>query len=424
MSKIKTINGAELLDSRGNPTVYAKVTLDDGSYGEAIVPSGASTGSKEALELRDNDTKRYFGKGVLTAVSNINNIISPVLSGLDIFDQQLIDNKMIELDGTHNKNTLGANSILSVSMAASRAAAMSSKKPLYEYINSIFSDDKKISMPIPMMNFVNGGEHADNILDIQEFMIQPSGFDTFSQALQAGAEIFHTLKLRLKSMKLPTAVGDEGGFAPDLPGTEATINEIIEAISKAGYLPGKQVFIALDCASSEFYSGNIYNLKGENKKLSSAEMTEFLSQLSEKFPISSIEDGKDENDLEGWKNLTKSIGNKVQLVGDDLFVTNPKVFAQGISDNIANAILIKLNQIGTLSETLECISMAKKNGYNAIISHRSGESSDTFIADLAVGTNAGQIKTGSLSRSDRVEKYNRLLLIEQELLGKVPYGKI
>jgi len=412
VTEIIDIRAREILDSRGNPTIEAEVELEDGSVGSACVPSGASTGSREALELRDHDPLRYMGKGVLKAVENVNRRIREPLLGLDVENQKDLDQRMIDMDGTDNKGSLGANAILAVSLAIASAAAKTKKMELYEYLAELDGSPGRYSMPVPMMNILNGGEHADNSVDIQEFMIMPVGAANFSEALRCGAEIFHTLKAVLAAKGLSTAVGDEGGFAPDLPSNESALEAIMEAIDKAGYVAGKDVFLALDCAASEFYENGQYVLASEGRSFDAAGFTEYLAGLVKKYPIISIEDGMDESDWDGWAQLTKAVGNDVQLVGDDLFVTNPKILQKGIDDKIANSILIKLNQIGTLSETLEAIQMAKAAGYTAVISHRSGETEDTTIADLAVATAAGQIKTGSLCRSDRVAKYNRLLRIE------------
>ncbi len=409
MGEIIDIFAREVIDSRGNPTVEVDVLLDSDVMGSAIVPSGASTGEKEALELRDVDKKRFHGKGVLHAVKNITEEIAPRLSGLDSDDQVLIDNTMIELDGTENKGRLGANAILGVSMAVCHASANESGFPLYRYIGGCNAKE----MPIPMINIINGGAHADNNLDIQEFMIMPVGFNNFASALRAGAEIFHTLKSILKKRGFNTAVGDEGGFAPNLDTNEEAIAIIIQSIQDSGYVPQKEVFLALDAASSEFYEDGKY--KFEDKKIGSSELVDYYEMLVEKYPILSIEDGMAENDWEGWKLLTERIGRKIQLVGDDLFVTNTKILIDGIKRGVANSILIKLNQIGTVTETLDAIEMAKRARYTAIISHRSGETEDTAIADLAVACNTGFIKTGSLSRSERTAKYNKLLRIEEEL---------
>ena len=415
MSKIADVVGFEVMDSRGNPTVMAEVVLESGIVASACAPSGASTGSREALELRDGDKGRYLGKGVLKAVANVNEIIKPLLVGKDASAQRELDNIMLEADGTENKAKLGANAILAVSLAAAKAAAMDKKIPLYQHIADINGTPGKYSMPVPMMNIINGGEHADNNVDMQEFMIQPVSAPNFTEALRMGAEVFHSLKKVLSGRGLNTAVGDEGGFAPDLPSNEAALQAIAEAVEKAGYKLGEDITLALDCASSEFYKDGVYDMSGEGKKFSPEEFADYLAELSAKYPILSIEDGMDESDWDGWEVLTKKIGDKVQLVGDDLFVTNTKILKRGIDNGIANSILIKFNQIGSLTETLDAIKMAQDAGYTAVISHRSGETEDTTIADLAVATAAGQIKTGSLSRSDRVAKYNRLLRIEAEL---------
>ena len=409
MGEILDIYAREIIDSRGNPTVEVDVVLDSGAMGRAMVPSGASTGEREALELRDGNKKRFHGKGVMKAVKNIMEEISPRLRGFDAWDQTLIDNAMIEMDGTENKNKLGANAVLGVSMAVCRAAANEAGMPLYRYIGGCNAKE----LPVPMMNIMNGGAHADNNLDIQEFMIMPAGFKDFASALRAGTEIFHSLKSLLKKKGLNTAVGDEGGFAPNLKTNEEAIAIIIQAISDAGYKPGKDVFIALDAASSEFYEKGKYNFEG--KKITSSELVAYYEKLVKKYPILSIEDGMAEGDWEGWKLLTGRLGKKIQLVGDDVFVTNTKILKQGIEKGIANSILIKLNQIGTVTETLDAIEMAKRAGYTAVISHRSGETEDTTIADLAVACNTGFIKTGSLSRTERIAKYNQLLRIEEEL---------
>lgn len=409
MGEILDVYAREVIDSRGNPTVEVDVVLDSGAMGRAIVPSGASTGEREALELRDGNKKRFHGKGVMKAVKNIMEDIAPRLRGLYSEDQTLIDNAMIEMDGTENKNKLGANAILGVSMAVCRAAANEAGMPLYRYIGGCNAKE----LPVPMMNIMNGGAHADNNLDIQEFMIMPAGFKDFASALRAGTEIFHSLKSLLKKKGLNTAVGDEGGFAPNLKTNEEAISIIIQAISDAGYKPGKDVFIALDAASSEFYEKGKYNFEG--KKITSSELVAYYEKLVKKYPILSIEDGMAEGDWEGWKLLTGKLGKKIQLVGDDVFVTNTKILKQGIEKGIANSILIKLNQIGTVTETLDAIEMAKRAGYTTVISHRSGETEDTTIADLAVACNTGFIKTGSLSRTERIAKYNQLLRIEEEL---------
>ena len=418
MSQIDRIHAREILDSRGNPTVEADVILMSGASGRAAVPSGASTGEHEAVELRDGDAKRYLGKGVLTAVRNVNEVIASELKGMDVLDQRAIDRKLIELDGTPNKSNLGANALLAVSMAASRAAANSRQLPLYRYIGG----DAANTLPVPMMNIINGGAHADNNVDFQEFMIVPIGAERFSEALRTGAEIFHTLKSVLKKKGYATSVGDEGGFAPNLKSNEEAIETIIEAIAQAGYEAGRDVLLALDPAASEFFGGAAYVFKkSDGRQLSSEQMISFWSDWVSKYPIISIEDGMAENDWNGWKGLTEAVGDRVQLVGDDLFVTNTKFLQKGIDLGVANSILIKVNQIGTLTETLECIELAKSNERTAVISHRSGETEDAFIADLAVATNAGQIKTGSLSRSDRIAKYNQLLRIEEELGSAARY---
>ena len=414
---IKKITAREVLDSRGNPTVEADVILENGILGRAIVPSGASTGQREALELRDGDQSRYMGKGVLKAVDFIKNEINKSLCGMDVSNQKNIDQIMIELDGTDTKSRLGANSILAVSLACAHANAQNNNQSLFRSFD--FSD--KYQMPVPMMNIINGGEHANNSVDIQEFMIIPAGAPSFKEALRYGTEVFHHLKAVLDQKGLNTAVGDEGGFAPDLKSNEEALEVIIEAINNAGYLPGKDIFIGIDAASSEFYKDGTYNLTSENLKLTNSEFTEYLSSWVDKYPIISIEDGMDENDWEGWDMLTQKLAHSVQLVGDDLFVTNSKILAQGIENNIANSILIKVNQIGTLTETFDAMQMALDAGYTCVMSHRSGETEDTTIADLAVATNCGQIKTGSLSRSDRLAKYNRLLRIEEELGDEATY---
>ncbi|MDD2047352.1 phosphopyruvate hydratase [Pseudomonas putida] len=421
MAKIVDIKGREVLDSRGNPTVEADVLLDNGIIGSACAPSGASTGSREALELRDGDKSRYMGKGVLKAVANINGPIRDLLLGKDPVDQKALDTAMIKLDGTENKANLGANAILAVSLAAAKAAAQDQDLPLYAHIANLNGTPGQYSMPVPMMNIINGGEHADNNVDIQEFMVQPVGANTFSDGLRMGTEIFHHLKAVLKARGLNTAVGDEGGFAPNLASNEDALAAIAEAVANAGYKLGTDVTLALDCAASEFYEDGKYNLSGEGKSFDAEGFAEYLKGLTERFPIISIEDGLDESDWAGWKILTDKIGAKVQLVGDDLFVTNTKILKEGIDKQIGNSILIKFNQIGSLTETLEAIQMAKAAGYTAVISHRSGETEDSTIADLAVGTAAGQIKTGSLCRSDRVSKYNQLLRIEEQLGAKAVY---
>ena len=415
VTAIKDIRAREILDSRGNPTIEVDVILADGTMGRAAAPSGASTGSREALELRDGDKDRYMGKGVKKAVANVNSQIRSALMDKDVTEQQDIDDAMIALDGTENKESLGANAMLAVSLATAKAAAKSQNLPLHQYIANL-RNQTSLTMPVPMMNIINGGEHADNTVDIQEFMIEPVGFSSFSEALRAGTEIFHSLKSVLKSQGLNTAVGDEGGFAPNLRSNEEAITVIMQAIEQVGYTAGDDIHLALDCAASEFYKDGKYILAGEgNKTFDSQGFSDYLVGLARQYPIISIEDGLDESDWDGWKYLTEQIGDKVQLVGDDLFVTNPAILQEGIDKHIANAILIKFNQIGTLSETLDAIYLAKKNGYATIISHRSGETEDSTIADLAVGTAAGQIKTGSLCRSDRVAKYNQLLRIEQQV---------
>lgn len=422
MSKISKIIGREVMDSRGNPTVEADVYLESGAWGRACAPSGASTGSREALELRDGDKSRYMGKGVLKAVDAVNDKIQGALIGQDALDQSNIDKLMIDLDGTENKEVLGANAILAVSLANAKAAAMDKRIPLYQHISELNGTAGQYSMPVPMMNIINGGEHADNNVDIQEFMVQPVGASSFREALRMGAEIFHNLKKVLSGKGLNTAVGDEGGFAPNLASNEEALAVIVEAVEKAGYVMNKDITLALDCAASEFYVDNKYDLKGEGKVFDSEGFGDYLATLSDKYPIVSIEDGLDESDWDGWASLTKKIGDRVQLVGDDLFVTNTKILKRGTENGIGNSILIKFNQIGSLTETLEAIKMAKDAGFTAVISHRSGETEDATIADLAVGTAAGQIKTGSLCRSDRVAKYNQLLRIEEELAGNVAYN--
>jgi enolase len=418
MTQIDQIHAREILDSRGNPTVEADVVLVSGERGRAAVPSGASTGEHEAVELRDGDPKRYGGKGVLKAAGNVNDLIARALKGMDAIEQRAIDEKLIELDGTPNKSNLGANALLSVSMATARAAANHRKLPLYRYLGG----DGANTLPVPMMNIVNGGAHADNNVDFQEFMIVPVGAGRFSEALRMGAEIFHTLKSVLKKKGYATSVGDEGGFAPNLKSNEEAIETIIEAIAQSGYKAGDDVWLALDPAASEFYDGESYVFKkSDGRKLSSDEMIGFWKDWVEKYPIISIEDGMAENDWDGWKALTVELSGQIQLVGDDLFVTNTRFLQKGIDLGVANSILIKVNQIGTLTETLDCIELAKSNARTAVISHRSGETEDAFIADLAVATNAGQIKTGSLSRSDRIAKYNQLLRIEEELRSAARY---
>jgi enolase len=417
MSSIVDVVAREILDSRGNPTVEADVLLESGVMGRAAVPSGASTGSREAIELRDGDAGRYLGKGVLQAVENINTEISEAIIGLDAQEQAFIDQTMIDLDGTDNKSRLGANAILAVSMAVAKAAAEESGLPLYRY----FGGSGPMQMPVPMMNIINGGAHANNSLDIQEFMIMPVSQTTFREALRCGAEIFHALKKLLDKRGLPTSVGDEGGFAPNLGSHAEALQVITQAIEVAGYVPGKDILLALDCAASEFYKDGRYHLEGEGLQLTSAQFTDYLANLADQFPIVSIEDGMAEGDWDGWKLLTDRLGARVQIVGDDLFVTNTKILKEGIQKGIANSILIKINQIGTLSETFAAIEMAKRAGYTAVISHRSGETEDSTIADIAVGLNAGQIKTGSLSRSDRIAKYNQLIRIEEDLGDTASY---
>ncbi|MCK6412090.1 MAG: phosphopyruvate hydratase [Azonexus sp.] len=417
MSSIVDVIAREILDSRGNPTVEADVLLESGVMGRAAVPSGASTGSREAIELRDGDKSRYLGKGVMQAVENINTEIAEAIIGLDAQEQAFIDQTMIELDGTENKSRLGANAILAVSMAVAKAAAEESGLPLYRY----FGGMAPMQMPVPMMNIINGGEHANNSLDIQEFMVMPVSANTFREAVRCGAEIFHALKKLLDKKGHSTAVGDEGGFAPNLGSHAEALQLIMQAVENAGYVPGQDVLLALDCAASEFYKDGKYKLAGEGLELTSAQFTDYLANLADQFPIVSIEDGMAEGDWDGWKLLTDRLGSKVQIVGDDLFVTNTKILKEGIQKGVANSILIKINQIGTLSETFAAIEMAKRAGYTAVISHRSGETEDSTIADIAVGLNAGQIKTGSLSRSDRIAKYNQLIRIEEDLGDTASY---
>jgi enolase len=417
MSRIKDIRGREIIDSRGNPTVEADVVLESGVMGRAAVPSGASTGTREAVELRDGDKKRYGGKGVLKAVENVNTVLKQALVGQDARDQAAIDQKMIDLDGTDNKGRLGANALLAISLANAHAAAIDAREPLYKYLGK----GREPVMPVPMMNIINGGAHADNSLDVQEFMILPVGAPNFREALRYGAEVFHTLKKVLHDRGLATAVGDEGGFAPNLDSNEEALEVIMSAIEKAGYKVGKDIYLGLDVASSEFYKDGSYVLSAENRSFTSAQFSKYLADLAGKYPIITIEDGMAEGDWEGWGILTKALGEKIQLVGDDLFVTNTKILKEGIDKHIANAILIKVNQIGTLTETLAAIDMADKAHYASVVSHRSGETEDNTIADIAVATAATQIKTGSLSRSDRIAKYNQLLRIEAEL-GKVRYA--
>ncbi|WMC11123.1 phosphopyruvate hydratase [Oceanimonas pelagia] len=421
MAKIVKVIGREIIDSRGNPTVEADVYLEGGFMGRAAAPSGASTGSREALELRDGDKSRFLGKGVQTAVANINDRIAAALVGKDATQQAEIDQIMIDLDGTDNKASLGANAILAVSLANAKAAAAAKGLPLYAWIAELNGTPGQYSMPLPMMNIINGGEHADNNVDIQEFMIQPVGAKNIKEALRIGAEVFHNLAKVLKAKGLSTAVGDEGGFAPNLESNAAALAAIKEAVENAGYTLGKDVTLALDCASSEFFEDGKYNMKGEGKVFTSEQFSDYLAELCQQYPIVSIEDGQDESDWDGFAYQTKILGDKVQLVGDDLFVTNTKILKEGIDKGIANSILIKFNQIGSLTETLNAIKMAKDAGYTAVISHRSGETEDATIADLAVGTCAGQIKTGSMSRSDRIAKYNQLIRIEEELGDKAPF---
>ncbi len=418
MTTITKIHAREILDSRGNPTLEAEITLADGSFGRAMVPSGASTGSKEAVELRDGDKTRYMGKGVLKAIGNVNGTIAQTLTGFDAADQAGLDKRLIDLDGTENKGRLGANALLSVSMAAAHAVAASRKQALWQYL----ANGRDVTLPVPMMNIINGGAHADNNVDLQEFMVLPVGFDSFAEALRCGTEIFHSLKSVLKSRGLSTSVGDEGGFAPDLRSNSEALDTILEAIGKAGYKAGEDVQLGLDVASSEFFDNGKYNLTGEGKRLTSEQFVDFLADWCRQYPIITIEDGMAENDWAGWKLLTDRLTSRIQLVGDDLFVTNPKIFQEGIDKSIANAILIKVNQIGTLTETLEAIAMAHGAGYASIVSHRSGETEDTTIADISVATTATQIKTGSLCRSDRVAKYNQLLRIEQQLGAAAKYA--
>lgn len=411
MTMIEDVYAREILDSRGNPTVEAEVVLESGVVGRAAVPSGASTGTREAVELRDNDMNRYLGKGVLQAVDNVNSIIGPELVGMNALDQIGIDRLMIDLDGTPNKNKLGANAILAVSLAVAKAAAEELGMPLYQYLGGVNTKE----LPVPMMNILNGGAHADNNVDIQEFMVMPIGAPSFSEALRMGTEVFHNLKAVLKAKGYNTSVGDEGGFAPNLKSNEEALEVIMEAIAKAGYKAGQDIALALDVASSELFKDGKYHFEGEGKVLSADELIDFYARLVDKYPIVSIEDGCAENDWDGWAKLTAKLGKRIQLVGDDLFVTNTTILAEGIEKGVANSVLVKVNQIGTLTETLDCIEMAKRAGYTAVISHRSGETEDATIADIAVATNAGQIKTGSASRSDRIAKYNQLIRIEEEL---------
>ncbi|MDN3518401.1 phosphopyruvate hydratase [Aquisalimonas lutea] len=418
MATIETVKAREILDSRGNPTVEADITLDTGAFGRAAVPSGASTGTREAVELRDGDSNRYLGKGVRQAVSNANTVLAEALQGMDAGDQRAIDERMLALDGTDNKSRLGANALLALSLAVARAAADERRLPLYRHL----APAGEHLLPVPMMNILNGGAHADNSVDLQEFMILPIGFDSFREALRAGTEVFHALKKVLAAKGLSTAVGDEGGFAPDLPSNEAALETIAEAVARAGYTLGQDIWLGLDVASSEFYEDGAYVLASEGKRYSAAEYCEVLADWVDRYPIITIEDGMDEGDWDGWKALTRRLGDRCQLVGDDLFVTNTRILQQGIDQGVANSILIKFNQIGTLTETLDAIAMADRAGYTAVVSHRSGETEDTTIADLAVASSATQIKTGSLCRSDRVAKYNQLLRIEEDLGEKAVYA--
>ena len=416
MSEITNIHAREVIDSRGNPTIEAVVTLADGTQGSAIVPSGASTGAREAIELRDGDKSRFMGKGVLNAVANVNGEIAKCINGMDANDQSVLDKAIIDLDGTHNKSRLGANALLAASLATAHAAAKQNGLPLYRYLGNAYGTTGGFKLPVPMMNIINGGEHADNSVDMQEFMIVPVGAPSLADAVRYGTEVFHNLKSVLSKKGMSTAVGDEGGFAPDLSSNEEAIEVILTAIENAGFSAGKDIYLGLDCAASEYYKDGKYVLAAEGKSFDAVGMVDYLENWVRQYPIITIEDGLDEADWAGWSVLTERLGKKIQLVGDDLFVTNPKIFAEGIEKNIANSILIKFNQIGTLSETLEAIKMAEASNYTAVVSHRSGETEDTTIADLAVATNAGQIKTGSLSRSDRIAKYNQLIRIE-EMLG-------
>ncbi len=418
MTAIIQVHGRQILDSRGNPTVEVDVLLEDGSFGRAAVPSGASTGAHEAVEKRDGDKSVYLGKGVLAAVEAVNGDIAEAVLGMDAEDQSDIDNAMIQLDGTDNKGRLGANAILGVSLAVAKAAADARGLPLYRYVGGVSAH----LLPVPMMNIINGGEHADNPIDFQEFMVMPVGADSIAEAVRCGSEIFHTLKKGLSEKGLATSVGDEGGFAPALSSTIDALDFIMASIERAGYKPGEDVMLALDCAATEFFKGGRYEMVGEGKSLSPHEMVDYLADLAARYPILSIEDGMSEDDFEGWKALTDKIGNKVQLVGDDLFVTNPKRLAMGLEQGLANSLLVKVNQIGTLTETLEAVNLAQRNRYTAVMSHRSGETEDATIADLAVATNCGQIKTGSLARSDRLAKYNQLIRIEEELAGAARYA--
>jgi len=417
MSEISNIHARELVDSRGNPTIEAIVTLEDGTQGSAIVPSGASTGAREAIELRDGDKSRYMGKGVLKAVGHVNKEIADSIVGMNVNDQKAIDQTMLDLDGTHNKSRLGANALLAASLASAHAAANQKDEPLFQHLGGLFGQNSgSYKLPVPMMNIINGGEHADNSVDMQEFMIVPVGASSLAEAVRYGTEVFHNLKSVLSKKGMSTAVGDEGGFAPDLSSNEEAIEVILQAIENAGFSAGKDIYLGLDCAASEYYKDGKYVLAAEGKSFDAEGMVDYLENWVNQYPIITIEDGLDEADWDGWAHLTSRLGNKIQLVGDDLYVTNPKIFAEGIEKNIANSILIKFNQIGTLSETLEAIQMAHDANYTAVVSHRSGETEDTTIADLAVATSAGQIKTGSLSRSDRIAKYNQLIRIE-EMLG-------
>ncbi len=418
MTAIIQVHGRQILDSRGNPTVEVDVLLEDGSFGRAAVPSGASTGAHEAVEKRDGDKSVYMGKGVLAAIEAVNGDIAEAVLGMDAEDQSDIDTAMIELDGTENKGRLGANAILGVSLAVAKAAADARGLPLYRYVGGVSAH----LLPVPMMNIINGGEHADNPIDFQEFMVMPVGADSIAEAVRCGAEIFHTLKKGLSEKGLSTSVGDEGGFAPALASTTDALDFIMQSIERAGYKPGEDVMLALDCAATEFFKGGRYEMVGEGKSLTPHEMADYLADLAARYPILSIEDGMGEDDFEGWKALTDKIGDRVQLVGDDLFVTNPKRLAMGLEQGLANSLLVKVNQIGTLTETLEAVAMAQRNRYTAVMSHRSGETEDSTIADLAVATNCGQIKTGSLARSDRLAKYNQLIRIEEELAGAARYA--
>lgn len=422
MSNIQTIKAREVIDSRGNPTLEAVVTLENGTVGQAIVPSGASTGAREAIELRDGDKARYLGKGVLKAVSHVNSEIADLIKGMDVNDQAGIDNAMIELDGTDNKGRLGANALLGASLACAHAAANDKGIPLYQYLGGLFGITNNFQLPVPMMNIINGGEHADNSVDMQEFMIVPVGAPSLAEAVRYGAEVFHNLNSVLKKRGMNTAVGDEGGYAPDLSSNEEAIEVILEAVDNAGFTAGTDIYLGLDCAASEYYKDGKYVLASEGKSFDAEGMVDYLENWVNQYPIITIEDGLDEADWAGWDILTKRLGDKVQLVGDDLFVTNPSIFKEGIDKSIANSILIKFNQIGTLTETLEAIKMAHDANYTAVVSHRSGETEDTTIADLAVATNAGQIKTGSLSRSDRIAKYNQLIRIEEMLGSQASYA--